>query len=150
MNLILAKKKKLFLILFSAIVYITREFSFVKIVILLTLNKSKKKKCWLFCWLYTSQKMLVTLLLWTSQKNVGYFADFKQHRPPLVTYPSLCSKCVTYGTLHHAIGYQLFPTHPFTTSAMNLREHFFTLRGFLPYTPSYFFQGFPGASSLTS
>ena len=142
-------KKKLFLILFSAIVYITREFSFVKIVILLTLNKSKKK-CWLFCWLYTSQKMLVTLLLWTSQKNVGYFADFKQHRPPLVTYPSLCSKCVTYGTLHHAIGYQLFSTHPFTTSAMNLREHFFTLRGFLPYTPSYFFQGFPGASSLTS
>ena len=121
-----------------------------KIVILLTLNKSKKKnvgyfadfiqvkKCWLLC--YFEQV----------KKNVGYFADFKQHRPPLVTYPSLCSKCVTYGTLHHAIGYQLFPTHPFTTSAMNLRDHFFTLRGFLPYTPSCFFQGFPGASSLTS
>ena len=33
-------------------------------------------------------------------------------RLPLVTYPSLCSTCVTYGTLCHAIGHQVLPTQP--------------------------------------
>ena len=33
-------------------------------------------------------------------------------RLPLVTYPSLCSTCVTYRTLCHAIGHQVFPTQP--------------------------------------
>ena len=33
-------------------------------------------------------------------------------RPPLVTYPSLCSTCVTYRTLCHAIGHQVLPTQP--------------------------------------
>ena len=33
-------------------------------------------------------------------------------RPPLVTYPSLCSTCVTYRTLFHAIGHQVLPTQP--------------------------------------
>ena len=32
-------------------------------------------------------------------------------RLPKVTYPSLCSPCVTYGTLCHAIGHQVLP-HP--------------------------------------
>ena len=31
---------------------------------------------------------------------------------PLVTYPSLCSTCVTYRTLCHAIGHQVLPTQP--------------------------------------
>ena len=31
-------------------------------------------------------------------------------RPPLVTYPSLCSTCVTYGTLYHTMGHQVLPT----------------------------------------
>ena len=31
-------------------------------------------------------------------------------RLPLVTYPSLCSACVTYRTLCHAIGHQVLPT----------------------------------------
>ena len=33
-------------------------------------------------------------------------------RLPLVTYPSLCSTCVTYRTLCHAIGHQVLPTQP--------------------------------------
>ena len=33
-------------------------------------------------------------------------------RLPLVTYPSLCSTCVTYRTLCHAIGPQVLPTQP--------------------------------------
>ena len=65
------KKNQLFLILFSAIVYITREFSFVKIVILLTLNKSKKK-------------MLVILLTLYKSKNVGYFATLNKSKKMLV------------------------------------------------------------------
>ena len=31
-------------------------------------------------------------------------------RLPKVTYPSLCSPCVTYGTLCHAIGHQVLST----------------------------------------
>ena len=30
-------------------------------------------------------------------------------RPPMATYPSLCSTCVTYGTLCHARGHQVLP-----------------------------------------
>ena len=33
-------------------------------------------------------------------------------RLPLVTYPSLCSTCVTYRTPCHAIGHQVLPTQP--------------------------------------
>ena len=33
-------------------------------------------------------------------------------RLPLVTYPSLCSTCVTYRTLCNAIGHQVLPTQP--------------------------------------
>ena len=33
-------------------------------------------------------------------------------RPPLVTYHSLCSTCVTYKTPCHVIGHQVLPTHP--------------------------------------
>ena len=33
-------------------------------------------------------------------------------RAPLVTYPSLCSICVTYSKPCHAIGHQVLPTHP--------------------------------------
>ena len=33
-------------------------------------------------------------------------------RLPLVTYPSLCSTCVTYRTLCHVIGHQVLPTQP--------------------------------------
>ena len=33
-------------------------------------------------------------------------------RLSLVTYPSLCSTCLTYRALCHAIGHQVFPTQP--------------------------------------
>ena len=33
-------------------------------------------------------------------------------RSPLVTYPSLCSTCVTYRTPCHAIGHHVLPTQP--------------------------------------
>ena len=35
----------------------------------------------------------------------------------MVTYPSLCSTCVTYGTLCHAIGHQVLPTQPLPREA---------------------------------
>ena len=34
-------------------------------------------------------------------------------RPPLITYPSLCSTYVTYRTLCHAIGHQVLATLPY-------------------------------------
>ena len=38
-------------------------------------------------------------------------------RLSMVTYPSLCSTCVTYRTLCHAIGHQVLPTHPLPREA---------------------------------
>ena len=38
-------------------------------------------------------------------------------RLPLVTYPSLCSTCVTYRTPCHAIGHQVLPTQPMSREA---------------------------------
>ena len=94
------------------------------------------------------------------QKLNSYFADFEQVvillttkqlvRPPLVTYPSLCSTCVTYGTLCHAIGHQLPPTQPCYRECYRFERAFFTLRRFLPYTPSCFFLGFPGSRQFIS
>ena len=120
------------------------------LVILVTLNKSKKnrlfywtlnnsKKSWLFCWLRTSQKKLIILLILNNTV-----------RPALVTYPSLCSTCMTYRTLCHVIGHQLLPTHPFTASATDLRERFL-LSGisYLTLLPA-FFKASQGAGSWTS
>ena len=38
-------------------------------------------------------------------------------RLTMVTYPSLCSTCVTYRTPCHAIGHQLLPTQPLPKEA---------------------------------
>ena len=38
-------------------------------------------------------------------------------RLPLVTYPSLCSTCVTYRMPCHAIGHQALPTQPLPREA---------------------------------
>ena len=38
-------------------------------------------------------------------------------RPPMVTYPSLCSTCVTYGTSCHVIGNQVLPSKPLPREA---------------------------------
>ena len=75
-------------------------------------------------------------------------------RPPLVTYSWLCRTCVTYRMPCYARGH--LPSHdgtshlPFTASTTDWRECFFTLRRFLPYTPSCCFQSLSGASSSTS
>ena len=63
-------------------------------------------------------------------------------RPPLVTYPSLCSVCVTYGMVCHAISHQLLPTQPCYRECYGLERAFFTIKHFLPCTPSCYFQGF--------
>ena len=38
-------------------------------------------------------------------------------RPPMFTYPSLCSTCVTYGTSCHAIGHQVLLTQSLPSKA---------------------------------
>ena len=38
-------------------------------------------------------------------------------RPPMITYPSLCSTCVTYGTSCHAIGHQVLLTQSLFSKA---------------------------------
>ena len=55
-------------------------------------------------------------------------------RPPLATYSSLCSTCVTYGMPCHAIGHQLLPT-VLQQECYGFERAFFTLSRFLPYTP---------------
>ena len=40
-------------------------------------------------------------------------------RPPLVTYPLLCSTCVNYVMLCHVIGYQVLPIHPLSREAQD-------------------------------
>ena len=103
-----------------------------------------------------------------SKKNVGYFADFEQVfiytkiltvilltlnktvRPPLATYSSLCSTCVTYGALCHAIVHQLLPTHPFTASVTDLRERFLLSGVFYLTLLPAFFKAYLGAGSSIS
>ena len=43
-------------------------------------------------------------------------------KPPLVTYSSLCSTCVTYRTPCHSISHQAFPIQPLPRKAENFPE----------------------------
>ena len=56
--------------------------------------------------------------LFTGSSGIQFFDSppfsTQSVRPPLVTYPSLCSTCVTYRTLCHGIGHQVLP-HPTLT-----------------------------------
>ena len=61
-------------------------------------------------------------------------------RPTLITYFSLCSTCVIYGTPCHIIGNQPLPTQPCYRKYYVSEGVFFTLRYFLPCTPSCFFK----------
>ena len=147
---IFAKKNKLFFdsilnnSFFDSILnnsYITSKCNFWKkknkkrkkeyknlIVILLILNKSTK--CWLFCFADFEQ---VVILLTAAQLV----------RPPSVTYPLLCSTCVTYGMLRHWSPATSHP--PFYRECYGFERALFTRRRFLPYTPSCFFQSFSGS-----
>ena len=42
-------------------------------------------------------------------------------RPPMATYPSLCSTCVTYGTPCHARGHQVLP-HPLDVTFLEVLQ----------------------------
>ena len=63
-------------------------------------------------------------------------------RPPLAPYSSLCSTCVTYGTLCHA---PALPTQPYYRECYGFERAFLTLRRFLRCTPFCCFQGFLGS-----
>ena len=49
---------------------------------------------------------------WLTMRPVFLFTLTQSVRLPMVTYPSLQSTCVTYGTLCHAIGDQVLPSQP--------------------------------------
>ena len=73
------------------------------------------------------------------------FFPIESVRPPLVTYPPLCSTCVTYRTPCHTSGQLVL-----YCNCYGFDNVFLILRCFLPCTPSCFFQGFPGTGSSTS
>ena len=56
---------------------------------------------------------------WLLRCPVSKFTPFPTEsvRLPLVSYPSLCSTCMTYRTPCHSIGHQLLPTQPLTKAA---------------------------------
>ena len=49
---------------------------------------------------------------WLPNHPGFYFTLTQSVRSPMITYPSLCSTCVTYETSSHAIGHQVLPTQP--------------------------------------
>ena len=57
-------------------------------------------------------------------------------RLPMVTYPSLCSPCVTYGTLCHAIGHQMLPTPAFSIILHPSASYCQVFRPILYFQPS--------------
>ena len=57
--------------------------------------------------------MLEQPLLFTGCSSIPFFTTLSLSvRSHLVASTSLCSPCVTYGTLCHAIGHQVLPTQP--------------------------------------
>ena len=54
---------------------------------------------------------------WLPKHPVFWFNLTQSVRPPMVTYPSLCSTCVIYKTLCLAIGHQVLPTQPLPREA---------------------------------
>ena len=87
---------------------------------------------------------------WLPKHPVFWFSPlFNIVRSPLATYSSLCSTFVTYSTSCHAIGHNVLPTHPLLR-VLRTWENVFYSQAFLPCTPSYCFQGIPGAGSSPS
>ena len=54
---------------------------------------------------------------WLPKHPLFWFTLTQSVRLPMITYPSLCSPCVTYGTLCHAIDHQVLPTQPLSREA---------------------------------
>ena len=82
------------------------------IFILLTLNSSYLKTCKTPL---GESGCLGSPYYFTGYLSIQFFNSplplTQSVRPPIVTYPSLCSTCVTYGTPCHAICHQVLPTH---------------------------------------
>ena len=89
---------------------------------------------------------------WLSKHPVSWFTTLyltQSVTPPLATYTSLCSACVTYRTSCHAGSHRHFPPTLYR-ECYGFEKALFTLRRFLPYTPSCCFQDLPGALSSPS
>ena len=80
-------------------------------------------RCLLLGWLLLGWLLLIFSLNKTPLGETGCLSSSIQFfnsppfptqsvRLPLVTYPSLCSTCVTYRMLCHTIGHQVLPTQP--------------------------------------
>ena len=74
---------------------------------------------------------------WLSKHPVFWFTLTltQSLRLPLVTYPWLCSPCVTYRTLCHAIGHQVLPTPAFDVilhPSVSYRQVFRPILSFQP------------------
>ena len=61
--------------------------------------------------------MTFTFINWLPKYPVFWFTLTQSVSLPMVTYPSLCSTCVTYRTLCLAIGHQVLPTQPLRKEA---------------------------------
>ena len=94
-------------------------------MLLLTLNKSKK--CWLFCWLWTTQ--LGHLWLATPHCAVAVWPTGRYATPLVTSY---------------------FPTNPVTSSATDLRERFLLWDIFYLTLLPDFFKASLGAGNSTS
>ena len=110
--------------------------------------------------------------LQTLNKQKKICTDFEQMKKRVILLTlnksfvknSFRRNSVTYGTPYHAIGHFVLWYHHVTyrtpchvsgrlviyRECYSFDRAFFTLRRFLPYTPSCCFQDFPGAGSWTS
>ena len=70
------------------------------------------------------------LLLFTGCTSIQFFSPYfltQRVRPSLITYPSLCSACVTNRTSYHAIGHEALPIQPLPREAKDFprsNKHF--------------------------
>ena len=109
---------------YLVVILLTLNKSINLVAILLTLNKSENGWLLLRLLLLTFSHCKTPLeetgclgnpyfTHWLPNHPVFWFTLTQSVRLPVVTYPSLCSPCVTYGTLCHAIGHQVLPTTAF-------------------------------------
>ena len=54
--------------------------------------------------------------------NSFFFLPTQWSRPPLITYSSLCSTCMSYRTTCHPTGHQVLPTQPVPREAEDFRR----------------------------
>ena len=87
---------------------------------LLTWGKSKIKLTTKFCWEKLDVWAFLLCFFWMLRHPVFWFTSLfltQSVRLPLVTYPSLCSTCVTYRISCHTIGHWVLSTQPLPREA---------------------------------